>query len=335
MYNMRYKYFYMLGILLVFLGSSYAENSVKHYNIPVSINTLIEGGKQKDAIILINQIIEEKKSNLSKTKKIDTMQFASLYDEIAELMILKNQLLSDIKKIYDIDTDQICNFILDYEEVEFIKTQYYKTPFHDDVAKTLTNITKLYEYCHPPLAEKYLKSILKIKENVYGENSEDVAQSLDDLAYFSRVHTFIFDDAIKQYQKAKAIRKAIYTKDDSKVTKNYARLAIVIFYHKSDKVKAEQLILESLNIRKSDKNANSIFIYQALIDTAYFYDLTGNYKKSLKYLKEAEKLLQELGKENSPEMVEVYKSISTLYLNMDDEKASHLYLKKALSVKVR
>ncbi len=289
MHNSKSKLFYCLGLLLVFLNFMYAQSSATYHKIPQEINMLIKEGKQKEAIILIDQTIEKKKSNLPKTKKIDTMQFALLYDEIAELIILKNQLLSAMEKTDDINTDQICNFILDYEEVEFIKTKFYKTPFNDNVAKTLTNIVILYQFCHPPLARKYLKSIIKIKENVYGKNSEEVAQSIDDLAYFSRVHAFVFEDAIHQYQEAKAIRETIYKEDDSRVTKNYAPLAIAIFYHKSDKVKAEQLILKSLKIRKSDKKANSILIYQALVDSAYFYDLTGNYKKSLEYLQEAEK----------------------------------------------
>jgi len=270
----------------------YAQSSVQHQKIQQDINTLIKEGKEVNATVLIDQVIKKKKATLLKTPKKDSINYTSLYDEIAKLMILKNELLSDMEKTDDINTDQICNFILDYEEVEFIKTQFYNTPFHDDVAKTLANISKLYEYCHPSLAQKYLKSIIKIKENVYGKNSEEVAQSLDDLAYFLRVYAFEFADAIKQYQKAKAIREILYKKDDARITKNYARLAIAIFYHKSDKAKAEQLILKSLKIRKSDKNSDRMFIYQALIDTAYFYDLTGNHKKSLEYLREAEELLQ-------------------------------------------
>ncbi len=328
----KFKIFYALGLLLVFLNYVHAESGVVEGKIPQTINDSIKEGKQENAIALIDQMIKKKKIALLKTPKTDVSNYTSLYDDTAELMLLKNKLLADAEKIDDTDTDRVCNFILDYEEVEFIKTQHYKTPFHDDVARTLANIAKLYEYCHPPLAQKYLKSIIKIKENVYGKNSEEVAQSLDDLAYFSRVHAFVFADAIKQYEKAKAIRETIYTKDDARVTKNYARLAIVIFYHKSDKVKAEQLILESLKIRKSDKNANSMSVYQALIDTAYYYDLTGNYKKSLGYLKEAEKLLQKAGGKSIPEMVKVYESISGVYLNIDDEKVSQPYHQKALSI---
>lgn len=279
---------------MLFLNFLYAQSSVQHQKIQQDINTLIKEGKEVNAAVLIDQVIKKKKATLLKTPKKDSINYTSLYDEIAKLMILKNELLEDTEKIDDINTDQVCNFILDYEEVEFIKTQFHKTPFHDDVAQTLANIAKLYEYCHPPLAQKYLKSIIKIKENVYGKNSEEVAQSLDDLAYFSRVYAFEFADAIKQYQKAKAIREILYKKDDARITKNYTRLAIAIFYHKSDKVKAEQLILKSLKIRKSDKNSDRMFIYQALIDSAYFYDLTGNHKKSLEYLREAEEEEEEM-----------------------------------------
>ena len=106
-----------------------------------------------------------------KTNKSHTLEYMSLFDAIAELTISKNKLLLNIGKSDDIDTDKTCELAFQYEEIEFIKTEYYKTPFHDDVARTLNNLALLYQQCYPPMAEKYLISILKIKEHIYGKES--------------------------------------------------------------------------------------------------------------------------------------------------------------------
>ncbi len=49
----------------------------------------------------------------------------------------------------------------------------------DEVAKTLQNIVLLFEQCHPPMAEKYLQSILQIKEHIYLKESAEVAKAHD------------------------------------------------------------------------------------------------------------------------------------------------------------
>ena len=283
----------------------------------------------------IDNMINNKELILQKTQKSHTTEYMSLYDEIVELTISKNDLLLKLDRVEDIDTDKTCDLAMKYAEVEFIKTQYYKTPFHEEVAKTMENIISLYEQCHPPMAEKYFKPITKIKEHIHTKESVEVAKAHDALGDYYRIYMANFKRAIKEYDEAKRIRVKLYGVNDSRITENYNVLAISIFYHASDTIKAESLVLEALKIIKSDANITKVRLSQAFLDTSYFYNWTGDYKKSLSYLHEAENILVKEGYENSIEMVSIYEGFKDVYTYMNDIKSSKKYGDKALSIKLQ
>ena len=287
MHALNLKYFYTFGILLVLLNFSYAKENERQYDIPANISILIENGGQNNAMVLINQTLEKKKSDLLKTTKRDVLQYTSLYDEISRLIIVKNRLLMEMEKEDEVNTDEICNFILDYEEVEFIKTQFYKTPFHDSVAKTVQNIASLYELCHPPMAEKYLNSVLKIKEHIYSKGSINAAGAHDALGDYHRLAMANFQEAISHYEKANKIREDLFGKSDPRITENYSRLAICIFYHGDPMHKAEKLLLQSITIRKNSPINTEFPLYQAYMVAGMYYSMVGNYVRSIATLMEA------------------------------------------------
>jgi len=227
--------------------------------------------------------IKKNKLLLKKTKKTTTLKYIAVYDDLAKLIILRNRNLIYGGRDDEINTDNICNFVEKYKEVEFLKTQFYKTPFCNEVAITLSNIAKLYQNCYPPLAKKQYKIIITINKNLYGKKSEQYAQSLDELADYLRIYMFRLSDAINYYSESRKIREKLYDTDDFRVTKNYARLGLSLFYHKSDKKGAELLILKSLKIRKKDKNTPENMIVEALADARNFYMLIGDFKKAKMY----------------------------------------------------
>ena len=315
MHILKLKYFYTFGILLILLNFSYAVDSVSRHNIPANISILIKNGKQKNAIVLINQTIEKKKTSLNKTKKTDILTYTSLYDEMAELIILKNELLLNLDKTDDIDTDKICNFILDYEEVEFIKTQYYKTPFHDDVAKTVQNIASLYALCYPPMAGKYLKSVLRIKENVYGKESVEAANAYDKLGDHHHFSMAEFKSAIEHYEKAKVIRENLYGATDPKCTVNYGQLAMSMFYFGDKENRAEELLYRSIGIREINLSQKDFPLYSAHMDLGIYYAMKDEHSKSIIHLKEALSALK--GKLNSDYIV-ILSELSRSYLKLNN-----------------
>ena len=326
-------YFYISGILFLFLSCfSYASEEINYHNSPTDITTMIKNGKNQNALNSINKRVKTLKRDLLTVKKANTPEYTTLYDDIAELSIVKYELLMAIGKEDEINRDEICNFILEYEEVEFIKTGFYKTPFHESVARTVRNIASLYKICHPPMAERYLNSLLKIKEHIYGKESAEVATVYDLLGDYYRLSMAEFSKAIAGYQKAKKIREKLYGVDDLRVTQNYNRLAISLFYH-GEKSQSQKLIAKSLHIHKRDKNLSQLALAKVLIGSADFYVMTGEESRSLGYLKEAEKLLYQIPKEKSLEMMELYHRVSNLYLNLGDEKASQEYAKKVSLLK--
>lgn len=287
MHTLNLKYFYMFGILLLLLNFSYAKEDERQYNIPASISTLIENAEQDNAMVLIDQTLEKKKSNLLKTTKKDVLKYIFLYDEISRLIIMKNKLLMEMEKENEVNTDKVCNFILDYEEVEFIKTQFYKTPFHDSVAETVQNIASLYELCHPPMAEKYLKSVLQIKENIYSKESIQAAGAHDALGDYYRLAMANFQEAISHYEDANKIREDLFGKSDPRITENYSRLATCIFYHGDPMHKAEKLLLQSIVLRKESSSDVNFPLYRAYMDAGMYYSMVGNYTRSIITLIEA------------------------------------------------
>ena len=281
MHTLNLKYFYIFGILLILLDFSYAKESTGPNNTSSKINILIANGEQDNALVLIDKIFKEKKSDLLKIEKKDVIKYTSLYDEVSRLIIMKNKLLMEMEKEDEVNTDKICNFILDYEEVEFIKTQFYKTPFHDDVAKTVQNIASLYELCHPPMAGKYLNSVLKIKEHIQSKECAEAAKAYDRLGDYYRISMADFNKAIDYYEEAKRIREKIYEAGDPRSTENYGRLASSIFYHGDKNERAEKILLQSITIRKNSPINTELPLYQAYMYAGMYYSMAGNYTRSI------------------------------------------------------
>ena len=266
---------------------SYPTKKVLTILISLSILNITAYGQNN--LNHIDNMIKNKNTTLSKTSKSHTTQYISTYDDIAKLTISKNRLLQSLDRVDDIDTDKTCDFALKYSEVEFIKTKYYKTPFHDEVAKTLQNITKLYEQCHPPMAEKYLKSIVTIKEHIYLKDSVEVAKAHDMLGDYYQVYMANFKKAIGEYGEAKRIRGKLYGIKDPRITENYERLAFCLYYYGDKSDRAEKLLLNSIILRKEFSSDVDFPLYRAYMDAGIYHSLKGERVKHIDYFKKAKK----------------------------------------------
>jgi len=273
----------------------------------------------------MDNIIKEKNTILSKTPKSYLTQYISIYDDIAKLNISKNRLLLELDRVDEIDMNKTCNFALNYQEIEFIKTEYYKTPFHDEVAKTLQNIASLYEQCHPPMAEKYLRSILAIKEYIYLKNSAEVARAHDGLGDYFNIYMANFKKSIKEYEEAKRIREKLYKADDIRITENYERLSKALYYNGDKTNKAEELLLKAIKLREKSPTKNYP-LYIAYMDIGIYYSMKDEYDKSINYLQKSLKLYK--GKVNINYII-IISELSQNYLNQDDLNNALRYAQKA------
>ena len=274
----------------------------------------------------MDDIIQKRRVLLLKTRKSNVARYASLYDDVAKLTISKNNLLINMDKAEDIDTDVTCKFALEYEEVEFVKTQFYKTPFHDEVAKTLQNIATLYEQCEPSMAEKYLKSILKIKESLYSRESAEVAKALDELGDYYRIFMADFKRAIVKYEESKSVREKLYGLKDPKITENYERLALSLYYHGDKTDGAEKLLLQSINVIENAPSNKAFPLYVAYMDMGIHYSMEDEYPNSIIYLEKALKEFQ--GKANNNYIV-IVSELSQNYLNQDNLHKALIYAEEA------
>jgi hypothetical protein len=284
-------------------------------------------GRYLSDIDRIDKAIEKKQAAVLKLKKSDAMRYASLNDEIAELMISKINLLSEMDKFEDIDSEVVCDFALRYESVEFIKTQFYKTPFHDDVAKTLRYLAQLYTQCQPREAGKFLVSNLMIKENIYSKDSAEAAEALDLLADHHRFAMADFEKSIGLYRKAKGIREKLYGVHDPRTTGNNFRLAVSIFYHQDGKQEAEKLLLSSIDIRKNAPAHKDFSLFSAYMGMGIYYGMINAHSNGIHYLQKALDVFE--GKLTS-EYIMVLDELSLIYLDKDDFQKSLSYAKVAL-----
>ena len=255
-----------------------------------------------------------------------TLADTKLLDQKAERIIKKALLLQRIDTLEAEEADKICNFVLDYEKTEWIKTQVYKTPFHDDVALTLHNIAALYQLCHAPMAQKYLQSILKIKQKIYSTQSEEAASAHDALGDYQRLYIMGFKKAIAHYEEAKRIRIKLYGNNDPRITKNYNSLAITIFYHKNEKTYAEKLLADSIAIRETSLANEGYPSYRAHIDAGIYYAITQAYEKAISHLETALNTFK--GGRNN-EDITILSELGIIYLNKNDLKMSLKYAKAA------
>jgi len=291
MHNTVTRLLSVLVAIPVFGSIAYGKTASKEPKIILTQrdNILLQDKKKQSTVNQIDQMLKKKQAMLQKTQRSHVLVYTSLYDDIIELTILKNKQRIAMGQTDAIEHDKICDLAIKYGEVEFIKTEYYKTPFHDSVARTLQNTAILYEQYLPPMAEKYLRAFLKIKEHLYLAESEEVAKAYDLLGDHYRFAMANFKKAIVAYTKAKSIREKIYGINDSRTTENFGRLAFSLYYHGDKSGRAETLLQHSIERRKKSP-ANRIFLlYQAYMDMGHYYFTKGDTNKYLEYFRKAKK----------------------------------------------
>lgn len=256
----------------------------------------------------------------------ETIEDARRLDKKACIIIKQTQMLQRLDAFDKAASDNVCSFAVEYAQSEWIKTRLYKTPFHEDIALTLQNMSMLYSLCHAPMAEKYLTSVLMIKEKLYSKVSAQAASAHDALADYYRLHMMAFKKAIHHYREAKRIRVKLYDNQDPGMTENNSRLALTLFYHKGEKDRAESLLSEAVHIRE-DAIPNKTFpLYRARMDAGIYYAMIANYPLAIDYLTKA---LNEITPYSEPDEITILSELGFIYLNKNDLPMSLTYAKKA------
>ena len=204
-------------------------------------------------------------------------QSSELEAEAAHL-IAKGRELEALGALDRTLSDRICDVAADYAGVEELKSRQHRTPFHESVAEALSTQASLYMLCHPPLAEKYLESLLRVKEHLYGSESAEAAEVHDAMADYYRTAMAEFGRAIAHYERAKAIRTARFGKNDVRSLANNGRLALSIFFHRSDAERADALFSEAIRIAKTTSVKPNEALALAYREYGNFFALRGTYE---------------------------------------------------------
>ena len=155
-------------------------------------------------------------------------EIALFLDNVADIYIARHDLLQETGA--DGDEEEVCDFVLQYEQAEWIRTRAHGTPFHANIAETLQRAGDLWCLCHPPKAGAFYQSAVKIQKQVNGKRHPAVADSLDRFGNYLRIHMADFQAAKKAYEESKKIRISLFGEKDPRTTKNDAAYAWTSFY---------------------------------------------------------------------------------------------------------
>lgn len=151
--------------------------------------------------------------------------------------------------------------------------------YPDKLARSLNNIALLYEkQRHYSEAEKSHKKALKIKINLYGEETLDVANTFNSLAELYRIQGRILE-AQPLCLRALAIRKHLLGENHVLVGNSFNNLAL-IYQEQYLNEQAENLLIKAINIAKNHLGDNHYIVANRLTNLANVHHKQGRYSEA-------------------------------------------------------
>ncbi len=259
------------------------------------------------------------------------MDVASDLDGLADLYLIRRQLLEKMGQEEEKEGRELCDFVLIYEKAEWIRTQAHGTPFHPDIARTLDRAARLWQQCHPPLAEKFYKAAVSCRENIYGPTHEEVAGACDRYAAYLQYSTMKFKAARAQYERALSIREALFGKDHPRTLETLPDLAWSAYYS-GDKDFAKSIVHHAVNRIQKQTIPNRLDMADALNSLALFLDETGDHDKALVLLQKTVDIRKTVLGPLHPEVAHTLVDLARVNLNQNHPKQALVIYEKALAI---
>ena len=255
-------------------------------------------------------------------------ELALFLDNVADVYIARHDLLQESGTAGD--EEEVCDFVLQYEQAEWIRTRAHGTPFHTKIAKTLQRAGDLWCICHPPRAGMFYQSAVKVQKQVNGAQHPAVADSLDRLGNYLRIHMADFQAAKKAYEEARQIRRSLFGEKDPRITKNSAALAWISFYIGHGDY-ARGIMKKSIQIREQGLGCDHAQVADSLLQLARLMDMMAENSDNdtLFSLLERARIIREkaFGRAH-PKVAEIYLDAAMIYRNQNQpKKALPLYEK--------
>ncbi|NEO45495.1 MAG: tetratricopeptide repeat protein [Moorea sp. SIO4A3] len=178
-----------------------------------------------------------------------------------------------------------------------------------------------------PLAEQ----ALGIRKKVLGDNHQDVATSLDNLAqlYWKQGR---YSEAEDHYQQSLAIRKEQLGENHPDVATSLNNLG-VLYYSQEIYTKAEDYYQQSLAIRKQKLGENHPSVVTSLNNLAALYYSQGRYAKAETFFQQSLSIVkQKLGYKH-PNVASSLNNLGKLYYSQGRYKKAEDYYQQSLAIR--
>ncbi len=254
--------------------------------------------------------------------KIENKKFEKVNSFLQEMLssVDPSEIGRDVK-VYDI-LEKAANDV----ETELSDQPEIEASIRSTLGNTYVNLGE-YDKGKP-----FLDKALTINENIFGKESEQVAQSLHDIGlYYDWVGEYKAADSLYS-ESIKIFRKVLKepTKRFADALNDYG-ITTMNFGHYE---KAEILYNEAIDIALSlygEKNRNTaVFMNNLALN---FLD-SGGLNEAEMYFKKSSSIIIELLGENRPEVGSIYNNLAYLYVTKNELKLAEEYLHKSYQLKV-
>ncbi len=256
---------------------------------------------------------------------------ASDLDGLADLYLIRRQLLEKMGQEEEEEARDLCDFVLIYEKAEWIRTKAYGTPFHPDIAQTLDRAARLWQQCHLPLAEKFYKAAVRCRENIFGPTHEEVAGACDRYAAYLQYFIMKTKAARAQYERALSIREALFGKDHPRTLETLADLAWSVYYS-GDKTSAKSMVRQAVNRIQEMAISNRPDMANTLNRLALFLNETGDHDQALILLQKTLDIRKTALGPLHPEVAHTLVDLGRVNLSQNHPEQALVAYEKALAI---
>jgi len=201
-------------------------------------------GRWTSALAFYSRAIKEARKDLDRLTRErggDHPAVAEALDRLADLFLVRQDFIEKMDRDGDKETEELCDFVLQYERAEWIRTGLYGTPFHPSIARALDRTAELWRRCHPTMAEKFFKAAVTSREHIFGPTHLQVADACDRYARYLKLSMMDFKGARALYERALKIRETLLGEGRIEMIRNLPDLAETAFFS-GDKNSAKMLV---------------------------------------------------------------------------------------------
>ncbi|MEZ4772583.1 MAG: tetratricopeptide repeat protein [Bacteroidia bacterium] len=179
-------------------------------------------------------------------------------------------------------------------------------------------------------ALRFEGSAVKLCEDVFGQNSERLADALNSKA---ETLTFLekYEESIMAHQNALAIRYKIHPKQSKEIAQSLHNLGNT-YYYSDDYKKCLYFYKKSVKIWEKTLDNNHSYLAAAYTNIGNTYRYLGNFERSLFYHKKSLKIRLTFNDNQNPDLAKTFWSIAATYYDNKQTKLAKKFMARAIEI---